>query len=208
MINEKELQDIDRLIEGIDHETQRPVKDGIVDLAKYKKANFKILWILREVNDTGSSGGWDLREFLSKQVLGYGNWRKTWKMVMYPTWGILNDFSEWRQQSRNWEDGNRTVFGKVAVINIKKIPGGSTKNEKRIKNAFKTNKELLFKQIDVYEPDIIILGGTKQYFKGEDWDRLNERKSRVVIPSYHPNQRTISHPTYYKQILDKAVEVI
>ena len=46
-----------------------PISDGIINVEKYLKAKFKILWILKESNDVenGEGGDWSLPEKINEK---------------------------------------------------------------------------------------------------------------------------------------------
>ena len=100
------------------------VSDGIVDPTAYNRSSPKILFLLKEVNDTGG-GGWCLREYLRK-----GGRSETWgvvarwlralrKLPVELRWDQIKDVTE-AQRCEELES--------IAAINLKKIPGGHTTN--------------------------------------------------------------------------------
>jgi len=199
MINNNSIKKVDELFKQI----YEPVTDGIVDVEQYNKAKYKILWVLKEAN--APKGKWDLREFIKNDLLRYNNWRRTYKLIIYTTWGILNNFPEWKKQSRAWEEDKVKLLQQIAIINLKKIPGKSRSSDKEIQEEFDKNKNIIFSQIDTFEPDIIIFGGTAKYLNASDRDRIKKIKNCVVVSAYHPNARK-SHKEYYKDVLDKIKE--
>jgi len=202
MINKDSIKEIDNLFNELEFNNVKPVTDGIIDISQYEKAKFKILWILKEANS--EEGGWDLKGFIANNLIGYHNWRRTYKMIIYTTWGILNDFPKWEKRSRNWEEENISILRKTAIINLKKIPGPSVSSDRVIKEQFQENKSIIFKQIDTYNPDIIIFGGTMKYLHPKDLEKINAKKSKIIISAYHPNARK-NHQSYYENLI-KAVQ--
>lgn len=81
------------------------------------------------------------------------------------------------------------------------MPGGSTSSNTVIQNAYDENRELILKQIQTYNPDVIIFGGTLNYFDNAlDFNDLKEENKqvsdfnnhyyygddRLYIHAYHP----------------------
>jgi len=48
------------------------------------------------------------------------------------------------------------ILQNIALINIRKLPGNSSSDDKEIENAYTVHKSLLLKQIEIINPDIII----------------------------------------------------
>jgi len=75
-------------IDGIKH----GVSDGIINPAIYKKAKYKVLWILYE--PYGDTGGWSLSQAMDQ----YACWTeitdsfKFHRQLIYTVYGILNNF--------------------------------------------------------------------------------------------------------------------
>jgi hypothetical protein len=197
-----------------------PISDGIINIQKYLASRFKILWILKESNDVrdGEGGRWSLNKTIDKQE----SWaeqvqtgRTTFQRMIYSSFGILNDFMRWKDipeigaNHHVWE-----TIKEIAYINVKKIPGGTSAYPPEIQEAYLKNKALLLKQIDTYNPDIIIGGNTlKHFIEDLQIDENNKRtiggmeyfpiNERLYINAYHPNVRgkTISEEDYCNNII-------
>jgi len=206
MINRKSITEIDKLFDEIKYDKIKPVKDGIVDVDQYSKAKFRILWVLKEANSK-NFGGWDLRSFIANDLLGYHNWRRTYNLITYVTWGILNGFPKWKKQSRGWEAEHITILQKIAFINLKKIPGASSSSDSEIKSEFQNNKEIIFKQIEAFNPDIVIFGGTKKYLNLNDFNKITDNNKRIIVSTFHPNARK-SHQTYYENVINHIKDTL
>ena len=184
----------------------KPISDGIVNADNYLSAKYKILWILKESNDLDDNhegGGWSL----TNAINGLNRWeeqprtgRITFQRIIYSTFGLLNDFVLWKDMPHIRDKEVFDCIKKLAYINIKKIPGFATSNPKEIEQAYLTNKDLLIRQIDLYDPDIIIAGNTLQYFftdlpipfenkKSNGKTAYYPSQNRLYIHSYHPSVR-------------------
>jgi len=122
MINKNDIKQIDDLIEEIKNDRFHAIKDGIVELSLYEKSKLKILWILKEPNCEGEdTGGWDMRNFIANDLRSYSNWKRTWKMMILTTWGLLNNFPDWDEKLKYWEDDYVSILKNIAFINLKKL---------------------------------------------------------------------------------------
>ncbi len=197
-----------------------PISDGIINIDNYLNSKYKILWILKESNDVrnGEGGGWRLNKVINEVADWKGQpktGKTTFRRMIYSSFGILNDFMLWDdipEISANhyvWE-----TIKKIAYINVKKIPGGVKAYEPEIRRAYSKNKEILLKQIDTYNPDIIIGGSTFKYFLNDLPIHMGNMKiiggmkyypdsQRIYIDAYHPNVRpkTISEQDYCNNII-------
>lgn len=76
----------------------KPIYDGIVDLKKYNNAQYKIMWILKEVSGSNNKGGWDICEdYLKNEQFktGYSRWKATLAPIIYASYGILHELPKW-----------------------------------------------------------------------------------------------------------------
>lgn len=144
----KEKENI--LFDKLSKENPAIVEDGVIDENEYLSSKYKILYVMKEVN---SSEAWDLREFLYD-----GGRSQTWDNVARWTQGILNLDKEysWEELLKDNEKRRETYLKKIGSINLKKTGGGHTSVEKEISKAAWENEEIIKKQIELYNPDIII----------------------------------------------------
>lgn len=200
-----------------------PVVDGIINVDNYLKAKYRILWILKESNDVvdGKGGHWNLVTKLNEAELWENQPQTgatTIKRMVYASYGILNGFAEYQHiPSINYPEV-LAALKQIGYINVKKIPGGSTANGKEIQKAYIDNRDLLLRQINTYNPDIIITGNTLQYFFNDlpiPFDNkkyVNSQtgntayypdKDRIYIHAYHPAvwASTINEEDYCNEII-------
>jgi len=211
MIN---IQELNRLDKEIREKYCDSVLDGIIDTALYKKIKPKILWILKETNDSGG-GDWDLREFLSDKgkLTNYDRWKSTYGLVIRVSYGIIMRFPPFSIIDSE-VDEHIDYLKKIAVINVNKLPGDSQITLSKLKKAYDKFKDILIQQINFINPDIIIGGNTLHLF----YNNLNIKESevnknyhsthftmkdnRLWIDAYHPGQTQITHKQYYNEIMD------
>lgn len=192
-----------------------PIFDGLVNEKEYEKSSTKILWILKEANSTGESGSWDMRGHLNSKIKTKDGiltgWSNTFKKIIYVTNGILNDLA-WNDDLHHpgYDPDVIDELKKIGFINIKKVGGGASANPIEIGEYYSKSKTLLFNQIDEFNPDVIIFGGTFKYFKddmkvhsmmefGSCHASLSEK--RILIDAYHPAYYKIKEETYFNYIL-------
>ncbi|NOZ35913.1 MAG: hypothetical protein GXO80_11520 [Chlorobi bacterium] len=207
---EKQIEEIDKLIKkkyGKDY-----ISDGIVDIDKYLKAEYKILWILKEPHDKGGYENWDIRNLLKDAKYENGlnpDMRATFSNIIYASYGILNGFKLWDDIDYISENHDIIdVLQEIAFININKLPGENTSNDSKIQEAFNKFKEIIEKQIEVFKPDIII-GGNTIYKYMSDFFKLKDLKivKKIEYLEYYPTEERVLidawHPANMKKGLTK-----
>ncbi len=201
-----------------------PIYDGIIDVEKYVQAKYRILWVLKEPydgkdeNGNPFGGGWSIPELVrSKHTIWEfeGGGRPTFRPMIYTSWGIFNNFCQWNKMNDVEEDPSMLeALKSIAYINVKKLPGMTESRGSHLQKAYNQDKDLLFKQIECFNPDIVIFGYTISYFlpdlgfRHEDFHSFGSLKyiihdKKIYIDAYHPAQRnTISAPEYCNDIIN------
>ena len=219
---------IDKLINETiksDIEDTFPITDGLIDPERYFNAKYKILWILKEPVDeidedgTPYGGGWSLMEALrpKKTLWEFTGGRRTFRPMIYTTYGILNDFCLYDEMEYVEKDPSiLDAFKSIGYINVKKLPGMKMSSNDVIARAYQQYKEILHRQIADYSPDIIIGGSTLQHFfqdlgitpskmRHEGNVRFAIQNGKVFIDAYHPCYWAIPRYEYCDDII-KTVE--
>ena len=199
-----------------------PIIDGIVDLEKYQKTEPKILWILKEPYDDeedglASGGGWHFsRDFLAKDDFykRMGRSRNTWHPILYVSYGIVNDFINYNDMAYLRDNLTMVeVIKQIAVINVKKLPGFTrTYDFGPIWSSYNKHKQLLHKQLDQYNPDIVIGGSTMHLFYEEIGINQKDiiksgsidyavKGKKLYISAYHPGQTQVTRDIYVNDII-------
>ena len=190
------------------------VEDGIVNEEEYLTSKYKIVYIMKEVN---GGSGWNLKDFLYK-----GGRYSTWDNVSRWTEGLLNLNQEydWAYLEKNNEKRRKDYLKKIGVINLKKKPGQNTSDYKEISRAASENRNLIKKQVDMYDPDIIICCGIADAFienysdsKSVNWDMTKRGiqfirfKDKIIISFAHPEARIRDAYLYYA-LIDGVREIL
>lgn len=130
-------------------------KDGVVSERLYKASAAKLLFVLKETNNTKPA--FDLREFLSQ-----GGHEPTWGNVARWITGIRNLQTDitWKNIEVLTPEQRMQAFSSVAAINMKKLPGGHTTDAKLFRKTVARDKDFIRRQIDLYDADLVILCGS------------------------------------------------
>jgi hypothetical protein len=149
--------------------------DGVVSAKEYldkENTKYKIMWMLKEPYDTNNCGGYKLGENLLDQKerakIAAGKILPTLRVMIYVTYGLLND-KPFEKMNTDIDSEMLEVLTRIAWVNISKILAKSESCGNHIDGCYKYWKEILFKQIKTYSPDILIFGGTFKFFKN-DWE--------------------------------------
>ena len=190
------------------------VEDGIVDEAEYLASRYKILYVMKEEN---GGEGWNLKEFLKDEARP-----QTWNNIARWTEGILNlepDY-KWNYLDSNNEDRRKIMLKKIGSINLKKIPGKHTSDNKKIDKEAKANKDLINKQVNLYQSDIIICCGTFDSFVDIFSDAKKQKlemtargvryiiyEDKIIISYAHPAAR-IRYAYMHYALIDALREIL
>lgn len=206
-----------------------PIYDGLLGNEKeWKKQDIRIMWVLKEAysdftpNGNPKGGGWSFCDEIVKADVSKENYfplgrkrdsKNTWLNILYVSYGILKGKKELKDvefcEADNKQD-DLDILKKTAVINLSKMPGTTATNKSELRQKFTFWKDLVMEQINSYNPNIIIFGGTFEFFKMEDFGLNSGIKSKycdfktnkyktivyktdkaVLINTYHPLR--ISH---------------
>jgi len=206
-----------------------PITDGIVDTELYAKARPKILWILKEPYDTEEDGvpvggGWSL----TQDVIGRWDFhlrikrtQSTWHPIIYICYGLLNGFMPFEAMDKIADNPEMVkILRNIAVINVKKLPGLTrTHDFSAISDAYSKHKDILIRQLSVYNPDVIIGASTLPLFYDDlGIDRKSIQKSgsinyavknkKIYIDAYHPAQTTVQRSQYVNDIITAVKSVL
>ena len=191
------------------------ILDGVVSWFDYANSAIIILFVLKEVNSDESD--WDLREFLKD-----GGRSFTWNNITRWIIGIrnINTDYDWSTIENIEPEQRREYLKTVAAINMKKATGGKDVADNGIiyKHAL-NDSELLKRQIDIYEPDLIICCGTADAFFDSvykdikvDWKMTHNGLwyvidgKRTIIAYNHPEARVSANFLYYP-LMDALREI-
>jgi len=165
------------------------VKDGIVNEEYYKN----IVWILKETNDYEGA----LNELVNDRVINNKKsmmWRGvTWHNIGRGTAKLLNPDLDIKEADKIWKKS----LLHIAVMNIKKTTGKASSDWDEIFEFAKNYSEFIIKELELLNPKIVVLGGTKDALKNilslqhQNKNIYSSEKfpNTIFIEAYHPAAR-------------------
>jgi len=180
------------------------IKDGIIDMDRWRSADPKVLLLLKEARHNGV-GTWDLREYLREEPKPRGTWRKSayWcYAIPYIKRGSLPGLPFLPDRKAEFDQAVEALRSS-AIVNIKKSDGKNTSRDEDIERHARRDKRLIQRQIERIKPDVVICGGTWRFV--EDWwpdkirlyDGVYRVGQRVFINFWHPAYRVSDELKYY-----------
>ena len=208
---QKQLQEVDAAFEAIQEKEnqQDMIYDGIVDIDRYLSISPKILWILKEPYDDFDKdgkpcgGGWSITKHILACAEKSGD-KAPFAPIAYVTYAVFNNFLKYSEMDYVSEDPKIWESLKnIAYINVSKFPAKTTSDMEIIASYFHKYRDLLNKQIEAINPDIVIAGNilhlfyedfnlTRQDLKSGGIDKTAEfcqKDGRLFINAYHPSFR-------------------
>ena len=195
-----------------------PMYDGVYDVHKYLASSPRIMWVLKEfvdeiTNGKPSGGDYYVYDCFAKNK---DEIRKnpTWRRMIYTSYGIAKH-RRWNEMDWIKDDLSMVdILKQIAYINVSKMPGNITSDDNNIRKCYSIWRTILLKQIQVYNPQIIIFGNTFKFFK-EDMIGLDiepkkiggyldiyERNGVLLFDAYHP-----SSPKFSNDCIKSIIEV-
>ena len=201
---------------GLTNDNVEPIVDGTYDINAYFQEKTRIMWMLKEPYEefledgTPYGGGWSITNVLAKA----DSWKtRSWQPIIYILYAFFNNIGKWNDMDDIRDAPEMAeVLKRIAYVNMSKMPA-KTSSKSNMNNEYKIWEPILLKQIELYDPHIIIFGNTFKYFKdrllnGEYVsDTSNENlgiyscNNRLYLDAYHPQQRTIAQEKYVTDIL-------
>lgn len=192
------------------------IPDGLPDAAAYCWAPLRILYLLKEVN---GGENWDLRQYLRD-----GARRQTWDVVARWTEAIFSPDTHipWASLNRDEQDNRQRrerCLPTICAMNLKKIPGTHTANDKELQQAVAQYQPLLKQQLTLYQPDLVVCCGTSwaypQIMGAQPHWRITSRgvpywlepTGTLVITYAHPEARVAEHLLHYG-LIDAVRELL
>ncbi len=174
-----------------------PIFDGIADEEGYLSSKLKVAWILKEpydeIDENGEprGGGWSLaKDCFNSDKLYTGN-NPVWQKIAYVMYGFNHNESWEKMTYIHDKPEMMNVIRSIAWINISKMPAKTSSNNSQIqKNYNDVWREVILKQLDFYEPDVIIFGNTFNCLKNDSqpnrfqYAEKDEKLSIVISADY------------------------
>ena len=184
-----------------------PIFDGVAGIKEYLASTPKIMWVLKEpyddftANGNARGGNWYFTEHFKNTNV----WKDQdmWKLMIQINYAIRNDL-KWKEL--DYIENNSEMaeeLKKTAYINISKMPANTISPNDHMWASYNIWKKILFEQIDIYKPDVIIFGYTFQFFKDDfkitdkpiptvsgQWNAdVYKKDNMILIDAFHPSRK-------------------
>ena len=144
-----------------------PIYDGVGNIDCYLSSPLKIMWLLKESYDQDKQGNrgtgdWSIYDAVQNDTA----WSYlSFQRMAYVLYGYNNNVhSEDKGMPKiRYNKDMVKYLANIAYININKLPGETTSNDSHIAKCYNEWKDIIIEQIEVYNPDVIILGGTEKF---------------------------------------------
>ncbi len=176
-------------------------EDGIINEPLFQNAPYKILFIAKEPNNPEKEG-FDYREWWKEEIRYTFSYR-----IAEWSFGILNDFPEYDEIWEH-EELPQKALQQIAFMNIKKSGGGGNSTLEIMMNfVTDINLAFLINEIEIIEPEIIILGISWlelrdrlfpkiEFIRSGYGIEIGKFNNAKIIDFYHPSSRTAPAAAY------------
>jgi len=165
-----DLEKHEELLEDARRQYPDMILDGAINNDYWSKEKIRILWVVKETSEFPK--GNDLRSLL-RQVSDssepdkiYSNWELAYALPIK----VSHEFIESEKRINKLVD-KRSILNHVAIIALNKSVGASKSSHSELLEAAGKFRELVLKQIDSLDPNIVILADTFPYLfeRGKTW---------------------------------------
>lgn len=179
------------------------LKDGIINEEQWGKTSPKILFITKEANQSYKPCKGDFRQDWCNKLTDY---IFAYRIAEW-SFGILNNFPPFEEIYCDKNLKNNTLQ-KISFMNVKKIGGIGLSSEADIREHFTKNKLYIIEEIEIINPDIIILGLSfdetyhNNLYQDINWItsgynvKIGKYNNIRFIDFYHPSVRFSPSATY------------
>lgn len=206
---------------GMANDMIDPITDGVYDASKYLNSRRHVMWVMKEpydeiVNGEPVGGGWNLARDCFAKCDAWSN--HSWQPIIYSMYGLehgrLWNQMDWIRDDKSMAD----ILQEIAYINVSKMPNKTVSDDGYIGKCYQFWKPILFEQIGIYDPDVIIFGNTFMHFKTDMLPGLTSAgdvsfgnvkagdaykwNGKLLLDVYHPNNRIVSREVYVNSIIE------
>lgn len=184
-----------------------PITDGVCDFEGYLKSIPKVMWILKEPNgqcpnEKLENGGWSIVEESFRNDIEGTAKQPTWQTIIYVMYGYQNGLMYDDMEFIHDNIEMAKVIQRIAYLNVSKMPGYNTSNKNNIEQCYTQWKPILDRQIETYNPDVIIFGYTFNHFRNHfeekdlkqignipGWIDVYKSSNLILLDAYHPARK-------------------
>ena len=207
---------------GLKNDFVWAICDGIYSAEKYLSAQTRIMWVLKEpyddfVDGEPYGGGWSITKDLFNEPMKFVK-GKTGRMIGYVSYGILNE-KKWNEIDYFEDNPNVAEFIKqIAYINLSKMPAKTNTSMKELEKKFQIWKPIVLKQIEVYNPEVLIFGNTFKFLKEdlfngkelpykdyEGYVYAYEFEGKLYLWAYHPGA-IVNQEKYANSLIQAVID--
>lgn len=185
----------------------KPMRDCVADIQGYLSTSPKIMWLLKEPYDKftpsgkPTGGGWAFTDWFQDEnfweTVDPEN-KAIYRNISTSSYNIHNNTS--KKSCELEEPEIQNTMKRIAFINMSKMPAGKTSPHNHLELCYPKWKDIVFEQIELYKPDIIIFGKTFGYFQ-ESLQISNKRMptkekpivykkdNMILIDAFHPARK-------------------
>lgn len=194
------------------------IADGYVSEADYKKVTQKVLFVLREANIATHRNEKDVPELRTHKNF-YGDFLKDihndnlpkqkQKMARMAYFLQHSELSE-EERKRPDEERMKRALASCAYMNINKRGGDKRVNWEKFNGYFRTYKAFIAKEIEIINPDIIVLIGSNDYEMFDDsikvWHTSYRMKGVPRVGKEYGTNKNID--CYMRKFFDRVSEYV
>ncbi|MFM2199905.1 MAG: hypothetical protein RLZZ505_3337 [Verrucomicrobiota bacterium] len=193
------------------HAEQAFYPDGVIEPEKWANAPIKILFLNKEAHDSNNpdTEGFDLTRLI-REKMEFKSYRSTYRNTAVWAYAIHKavmtgsaGLPRWDKILDSVNDEVENSFHSCAIVNIKKSGGVSISIDSDLEKYVELDKDLLRRQIDLINPDLIIAGSVWSLVKDlwpdceELFDAVHQHRDTVIIDFWHPANRADEQMKYY-----------
>jgi len=185
------------------HRNKIFISDGIIDPKRWESAPSKVLLLLKEAyGEPDGHNDWDLCEVIRDQW--WGPKYKVWWTAASWVYAAqhVTSLPPFPDDEPTWEKATAAFLGS-AFINVKKSGGSSRSDVDDISSYAQQDGDLIKRQLELINPQIIICGNTWSAVKHlypdakQIYDLVWATGSRLVVDFWHPANQFPYQLNYY-----------
>lgn len=164
LVPEDDIKAIDNLIKskGKQYPGETIVLDGIIEPNKWYVSDYRILFVLKEPWGGNNKESVDIRSVNrdAKVIPEDRDGGETYRPMVAIANMLVKEIDDYNAVSGSIDGSEAwSLFkGCSAIVEVKKIYGGSESYDWNIRDHARNNAELLKEQIRVYNPNVVIIG--------------------------------------------------
>lgn len=202
--------------------------DGVAYPELYLGSGTRVMWVLKNSYDDSDadgnpvSDGMDIRDWFCDEALDTASHKQIFIKMSLITYCIQNNIP-YSESLLNDKVHIMQSLKNIALVDLSKLPGGTSISDKDLKKEFFYFKTVFENQIDLYNPNVIIFGNTlhicRDVFPGLNYKKphavyesngncllrsfLDKSCKRLYLEAYHP-----SYPMSYEDYVGTIVNAI